>query len=323
MLTGFPTMHAASAPTVSPLDEMSYGLDRQNALLCHDLEDRALFADHFDRTPFQFRHRMNQHELFQIPALLQAAERMARKNDKASHFESGEPDRNGWFGSRPEGKTMVDALAEIESGKNWVILKRIHEDPAYGGVLQALIPELSSLTGVDIAQVYYDPTMTIFVTSPGRITPYHMDGETNFLAQVRGPKDVYIYDARQKDVLSAQDMERYWTGKLPKIEYPEALPHGHWKYRLMPGNGVFNPATFPHWLQNGPEVSVSVSINFKRRHDPLIGAHRTNNYLRKLGLRPTAPGSSAALDRVKEATFGRLYAAADTAAKAAKSKLKK
>ena len=44
MLTGFPTMHAASAPTVSPLDEMSYGLDRQNALLCHDLEDRALFA---------------------------------------------------------------------------------------------------------------------------------------------------------------------------------------------------------------------------------------------------------------------------------------
>ena len=173
---------------------------RESALLCHDLEDRALFADNFDHTPFQFRHLLERQPLFQIPALLEAAERMNRKNDKTSHFESGEPDRNGWFGSRPEGKTMVDALAEIESGKNWVILKRIHEDPAYGAVLTTLIPEISSLTGVDIAQVYYDPTMTIFVTSPGRITPYHMDGETNFLAQIHGPKDVYIYDARQESV---------------------------------------------------------------------------------------------------------------------------
>ena len=91
----------------------------------------------------------------------------------------------------------------------------------------------------------------------------------------------------------------------------------------MPGNGVFNPATFPHWLQNGPEVSVSVSINFKRRNDATIGAHRANKYLRKIGMRPTAPGVSPALDRVKEATFGRLYSAADSAAKLAKDKLKK
>jgi hypothetical protein len=216
----------------------------------------------------------------------------------------------------------VQALAEIESGKNWVILKRIHEDPVYGAVLKSLIPELSRLTGVDIAECYYDPTMTIFVTSPGRITPYHMDGETNFLAQVRGPKDVYLYDPGKDCVLSHEQMERYWTGNLPKIDLPEALPQGHWKYRLLPGNGVFNPAVFPHWLQNGPEVSVSVSINFKRRNNATIGAYRTNNYLRKLGLRPTAPGVSPTVDRVKEATFGRLYQIADSTVKLTKSKLK-
>ena len=290
-------------------------------LLCHELEDQAAYAENFDGRPFQFRHTMERMDVFQIPALLEAAERMARKNDQKSHYESGEPERNGWFGSRPAGKTIIDALAEIQSGKNWVILKRIHKDPVYRAVLKSLIPELSSLSGVDIADAYYDPTMTIFVTSPGRITPYHMDGETNFLAQIHGPKDVYIYDANDPSVLNSRDMERYWTGTLPKIEYPESLPHGHWKYKLIPGNGVFNPATFPHWLQNGPEVSVSVSINFKRRRDAVIGAHRTNKYLRKMGLQPTVPGESPQLDRMKEASFGRLYQVAEGAAKVLKSKL--
>ena len=301
--------------TLSPATEPASITAKRSKLLCDELEDQALFAERFDHQPFEFRHRMERLDEFQIPALLEAAERLAHKNDQKSHYESGEPEKNGWFGQRPAGKTIVDALAEIQSGKNWVILKRIHEDPVYRAVLDALIPELSGLTGVDIAKVYYDPTMTIFVTSPGRITPYHMDGETNFLAQIHGPKDVYIYDANDTSVLSAKDLERYWTGGLPKIEYPEGLPHGHWKYKLIPGNGVFNPATFPHWLQNGPEVSVSVSINFKRRHDATIAAHRANKYLRRLGLEPTVPGSSPSLDRVKEATFGRLYGAAEAASK--------
>ena len=313
------TLNTSAAATSIPASLLS----TDHKLLSHEIEDRALFLERFDHAPFQFRHCMDRHPLFQLEALLAAAERLTRSNDTKSHFESGEPDRNAWFGARPEDKTMVQALAEIESGKNWVILKRIHEDPAYGGVLQELIPELSSLSGVDIAKVYYDPTMTIFVTSPGRVTPYHMDGETNFLAQIRGPKDVYIYDANDPTVLNATELERYWTGKLPKIDYPETLPHGHWKYKLQPGNGVFNPAIFPHWLQNGPEISISVSINFKRRYDATIGAHRTNSYLRKLGLSPKAPGQSPTLDRVKEATFGRLYQAADATAKLAKARLRK
>jgi hypothetical protein len=277
---------------------------------CDTLEDRALFADNFDHTPFLFRHNLHQHPALQLSALLEAAERLSKAKHNKSHYESGEPDRNSWFGQRPAGTTLVDALASIQSGKNWVILKRIHEDAVYGGILQELIPELSKLSGIDMAKVYYDPTMTIFVTSPGRITPYHMDGETNFLAQIHGQKLAYIYNGEDSSVLSQQDMEKYWTGSLPKIDYPESLPHGHWQYTLAPGNGVFNPACFPHWLQNGDNISVSVSINFKRRHNAAIGAHRMNRYLRKAGLNPTAPGKSISLDQAKEATFGRLYSAA-------------
>ena len=297
----------------------------ETALLPNEAEDRQLFAQNFDNQPFVFRHNLHEHPAFQLEALLAAAERLNANpaQAKKQHFESGTPDRDSWFGQRPEGTTLVDALASIKDGKNWVILKRIHEDPIYADVLAGLIPQLSALAGVDIADKYYDPTMTIFVTSPGRITPYHMDGETNFLAQIHGTKLVYIYNGDDPHVLSAEQMEQYWTGALPRIEVPAGLPEGHWQYTLAPGNGVFNPAIFPHWLQNGSDVSVSVSINFKRRNNATIGAYRTNRYLRKAGLTPTVPGANKTLDRAKEATFGRLYQTAFNARDVLKAKLGK
>ncbi len=301
-------MNAAQVLTM----QRNPGGRRAHTLFADSLEERALYVENFDVTPFQFEHYLHQHPAFQLNALLEAAERLSQAKHNKSHYESGEPDRNAWFGARPEGTTLVQALASIQSGKNWVILKRIHEDKVYGGILREIIPELSELADVDMAKVYYDPTMTIFVTSPGRITPYHMDGETNFLAQIHGEKLAYIYDGNDPDVLGQQDLENYWTGKLPKINYPETMPFGHWQYKLEPGNGVFNPACFPHWLQNGNGVSVSVSINFKRRSNASIGAHRMNKYLRRLGMKPKAPGVSLSLDRAKEATFGRLYSAAET-----------
>jgi len=292
--------------------ELGYAAEEARSadtFFANDRDDRVMFTKYFDHKPFQFRHALNRHPAFQLPALLKAAERLSKDPRTAgkSHFESGSPGRNAWFGARPEGQTLVDAIASIESGKNWVILKRIHEDPQYREILMQIVPQLSEVAGVDITKVYYDPTMTIFITSPGRITPYHMDGETNFLAQIHGSKMVYIYDGENKNVLSNEQLEKYWTGNLPKIDYPQNLQQGHWQYTLEPGNGVFNPAIFPHWLQNGDEVSVSVSMNFKRRHNVSIGAHRFNHFARKFGVLPEAPGRNRRVDRAKELFFGRAY----------------
>ena len=47
----------------------------------------------------------------------------------------------------------------------------------------------------------------------------------------------------------------------------------------------------PHWVQNGPEASVSLSITF---HTPVnkrkIGVHAFNAKLRRIGLKPAPPG---------------------------------
>jgi hypothetical protein len=155
--------------------------------------------------------------------------------------------------------------------------------------------------------MYHDPILTVFITSPNRITPYHLDGEANFLAQVQGSKSVFLYNANDPYILTQEEKEQYWTGHLPAPRWHEELSNGQWRFDVSPGTGVFNPATFPHWVKNTDNVSVSVSVNFKRVRNDAIGAYRANYFARKLGLHPTAPGRSAGIDRLKSLTVGKLY----------------
>ena len=279
----------------------------ESTLFPHDAENGKLFAENFDHHPFLFRHALDTMEIFQMPALLKLAERCMQKRQFKSHYETGEPVVDGFFGNKPTDMTLVQALERIGEDKNWIILKRIHEEPEYRAALEVFISELSELSGIDLRRKYHDPILTIFITSPNRITPYHLDGEANFLAQVQGKKSVFLYDANDPHILTIEEKEKYWTGKLQAPRWHEELADGQWRYDVAPGLGVFNPATFPHWVKNTDNVSVSVSINFKRVRNDTIGAYRANYYARKMGLHPSVPGRSPAIDRMKNLTFGKLY----------------
>jgi hypothetical protein len=292
----------------------------ESAVFPRDAETAGLFAANFDRHPFQFRHALNKLEIFQMPALLKLAEHCMRKREAQSHFEIGESLVNGYFGKRPTDVTLVEALERIGEGDSWIALKRVHEVPDYRAALEQMISELSELTATNLRRTYHDPILTIFITSPNRITPYHMDGETNFLAQVQGSKSVFVYDAHNPRVLTAEDMEKFWTGHLQAPKWNKDLSEGKWSYELSPGLGVFHPLAFPHWVKNGNNVSISLSINFKQVRNDAIGAYRTNYYARKIGLHPTEPGRSPALDRLKSLSFGMLYKGAQTARRVLRSR---
>ncbi len=76
---------------------------------------------------------------------------------------------------------------------------------------------------------------------------------------------------------------------------------------LKPGQGLHFPVAVPHWVKNGPEVSVSFSITFRSESSEsreLI--YRANARLRKLGLSPRPPGQSLLLDQTKRTAFAAL-----------------
>ena len=59
--------------------------------------------------------------------------------------------------------------------------------------------EFEGLTGVNFKKVMRMEDALIFVTSPRRVTPYHIDRECNFLLQIRGEKNLYVFDRNDQE----------------------------------------------------------------------------------------------------------------------------
>jgi hypothetical protein len=267
-----------------------------------DAAAAQVFCSGFDRGPFLFMHQLDRSPCFSYDALLKLAERVSPKQNRWYYDEGDTRPEKGWS-VRNNSRTLVESLLGIADNRALIMLKRVHEEPEYQEILQALEAELSRLASIDMASRYRDGLMTILISSPGRVTPYHMDGEANLLMQIRGTKSVYIFDGNNREVLSSQELEKFWSGDIHAPVYREHLQDRAWRFELAPGLGVSNPVIFPHWVQNGPEVSISLSVNFKRRVDNEADAHRVNRQLRKLGLHPKEPGRARFVDHTKGVVY--------------------
>jgi hypothetical protein len=267
-----------------------------------DTVSEQIFSSGFDRAPFTFAHQLHYSPYFTYDALLDLAERVSLKPNRWYFDEGDTRPEKGWS-ARNTSPNLVESLKGVTDNRALIMLKRVHEEPEYQDVLQVLEAELSRLTGIDMTSQYRDGLMTILISSPGRVTPYHIDGEANLLMQLSGTKSVYIFDGNNREVLPSNELERFWSGDIKAPVYREHLQDRAWRFELAPGLGVSNPVIFPHWVQNGPEVSISLSVNFKRRVDDAADAYRVNRQLRKLGLRPREPGAAKSFDHAKGVVY--------------------
>ncbi|HEX3940857.1 MAG TPA: hypothetical protein VHX11_05180 [Acidobacteriaceae bacterium] len=263
-----------------------------------ETSSRQLFHSRFDCSPFPFDHLLHCSELFRFDALLALAKRVAGKQNRW-YVEQGDtlPQR-GWQPSAT-GRGLAESLEGIAENHSLVMLKRVNEEPEYGELLRRMIEELSDLTGIDVRSRYRDGLFTVLITSPLRVTPYHIDGEVTLLMQMHGRKSVYIFDGDDREVLPSAELEEFWSGNIYATRYKQDLQNRAWRFELAPGVGVTTPVAFPHWVQNGPEISISVSMNFKRVSDDRADAYRVNHHLRKLGMHPQEPGKHIAIDHAK------------------------
>ena len=268
-----------------------------------DLSSRETFQTAFDRKPFPFFHSVHESDLFTWPILSKLAARAEAKSG-GYYFESGNTAPGEKWRGVPEGKSLHDVLEHIGESNSLVMLKRVQEYEEYAAFLKTCIGELNQLCSIDLQRSYRDPVMTILITSPGRVTPYHIDGEANFLLQIQGSKTIHIFNGDDSEVLTDIELEKFWSGDETKSpRYREHLQGKAWQFHLSPGTGVSNPVTFPHWVENGSSVSVSLSMNFKRVVDTAADAYRINNALRKAGIHPRRPGDSPTMDGIKSGSY--------------------
>jgi hypothetical protein len=265
-------------------------------------DSSLLFRNEFDRTPFAFTHTLQDSPYFTMPAIRDLVARLAPRPGRW-YIEHGDTTPEvGWSGGEP-GAQLMETLDGIADNRSLIILKRVQLEPEYNEILGQLQDELSEMLGFDLMTRYRDGLMTVLVASPGRVTPYHLDGEANLLMQISGSKSVYIFDGNNREVLPWQELEGFWSGDIKAPRYREQLQDGAWEFVIEPGMGVTNPVIFPHWVRNGDRVSISLSVNFKRITDDLADAHKVNRKLRSLGLHPAEPGSHKTVDHLKAMAY--------------------
>jgi hypothetical protein len=264
-------------------------------------ESASDFRQSFGKKTFLFEHGLGDSPLMQLSALRVLCEYTLKTGGKY-HFETGNGTIGGGFGPSPRQMTLVEAFDRLNQG-TLILLKSIQAHPGYGKLVSDFLEEFSAAIGANFTSHYKRPYCTIILASPKRVTPYHIDGEENLLMQVRGDKRFCVFDGNDRRILTARDLEYFWGARQETAQYNNEIQQKAIEYRLTPGTGVHVPVTFPHWAQNGDEISIAVSINFQRLTCVQSNVSRANYKLRKLGIPPCELGKSPIVDMLKSMAF--------------------
>src|SRR3546814_19536895 len=84
-----------------------------------------------------------------------------------------------WPEDTPEnGLSISETIKDIDSNGSWMVLKNVERDRDYAALLHQslgeILPAVKKQTGPMLHMEAF-----IFLSSPGRITPFHMDTEHN------------------------------------------------------------------------------------------------------------------------------------------------
>lgn len=270
------------------------------------LADPAEFSSNFDRHPFGLRHTLAEHPLFSVGKLAQVAQQLM-ESGRGYRFVNREaqPNLNARFDAIPARKQVVSAFHDLERSNAWMKLKNVGDvEPAYTDILNRAIDDISELSGVPIREQLTVAQITIFLSSPHSVTPYHFDHESNFLCQIQGDKTVCVFEPDVGGLVPYPAVERFYCGDLNSVDYRTEQESTGKLFDLRPGCAVHHPPLAPHWVKNGDAVSVSASFNLCLKDiDRRAHVFQMNYYLRKLGIRPVAPGASAFRDTLKAGFF--------------------
>ncbi len=270
----------------------------------------------FDATQFhpwkiqRVEHELADHPLLQLESLIALGKRLEARRLVRTHSKGATAGSSFAEAPRehPNEKGVVATLSDLAKANAWMSLLNVQADAEYrvlvDEVLDALRPRVDAV----------DPGMCfragwIFITSPGAITPFHMDHEHNFILQISGRKRLHVWDPFDRAVLTEECLEEFHDAHSRRlVRWDESLRPRARVFDLEPGVGGYMPSTAPHLVENGDEPSITMSFtyytNATRRREML---YRANAWLRRRGVQPEPVGANPARDAIKHALINAYF----------------
>lgn len=270
-----------------------------------DQDALALFAAAYPDRPQHLTHKLAGHPLLSLPALADLAERMPA--DSVEYNRGDLP-----LGIRPEdtpanGLTLGETIRTIESNGSWAVLKHVERDPAYAALLHDALEDLRPIVEATTGPMLHREAF-LFLSSPGSVTPFHMDPEHNILLQIMGEKVMNVFPTHDEELVPPEQSEAFSLGGHRNLRWDDSFLPRVTPIRLTPGEAVLMPVKAPHFVQNGDGVSISFSITWRSRRSVAESElHSLNHKLRarglprvKVGTRPERQWIGRGLFRVVE-----------------------
>ena len=251
-----------------------------------DAPAREQFAGIYPESAGMLSHGLATDPRLELPALAELAEALP---EASVEYNAG----NLPTGIRPQdvpanGLTIGETIRTIDSAQSWAVLKNVEQHAAYKALLDELLGELEPA----IRQATGDllrPQAYIFISSPDAVTPFHFDPEHNILLQLRGTKTMVTFPPGDPAFAPDAEHERYHRGGHRNLAWEDEMQAGGTAHLLNPGSAVYVPVMAPHFVRNGPQTSISLSITWRSRWSmDEANARAFNGWLRERGLSPRA-----------------------------------
>ncbi len=257
------------------------------------------FDNAFPGRSMEFIHDLNLDDRLTLASVADLADRLPRRSviaDTAAQpllVPQGGPPRGAL--ERPG-----DVIRDLHNANAWLTLLNVEQDPGMAELMNTHLDQLEA--GIVAKQGKMRKRVGfVFVSSPNSVTPVHFDIEHSLLMQVRGSKTVSI-GRFESDAVRRHEIDRYWDGSHGRIE---TLPPEVAAYTLTPGRAVYIPPGTPHWVHNGPDISLSVTLTYFTA--ATVRENRIedfNSHLRRRHVKPREPGRSTTVDTAKVCAIG-------------------
>lgn len=257
---------------------------------------RADFAASYPEGPHKLFHELADHPLLALDALAALGEALPAASVEYNRGDlpvgiTGKPG--------PTGLTIGQTIRNIATSNSWAALKNIEQNPTYGALLVELLGELKPIIERRTGRMM-KPQGFIFISSPDAVTPYHFDPEHNILLQLQGSKVMTVFPAGDARFAPDQVHESYHRGGARELAWQETLARDGMPFPLDPGEALYVPVMAPHFVRNGPEVSISLSITWRSEWSfAEADARAFNGLLRQWGFNPAPPQRWPSRNRLK------------------------
>ena len=154
----------------------------------------ASFVRDWNVGSFAFSHGLANCPLLSVQSLREVARRIPDFPGFV-HWQNGQIQvTDKWETNTAPRLSLDETLRDIETNNSQVILKHAEQDREIGPVLRALLEEIVDLSPPRMRDEMTIGESIIFVSSPRRVTKYHLDLEANYLLQVSGSKTAHVFD---------------------------------------------------------------------------------------------------------------------------------